>query len=252
MPPLSRLAFLLRIPNPAQVAMTDTSDRRPPGSKTGDKTGPKTGDRPNEQGRADAPSEGLDVAARGARLLRTGVIRRACVFGDRGPSKTRPPVRPTRTVAAPIQKAAGTVLKGHRKPERELAAAWREIVGDTLGHMTRPEHYQPGQGAANNGVLTVRVAGAFGLDIQHLEPQIIERVNGYFGYRAIARLKIVQGPLPGAAEPLTQTRPRPLGPEDKASIAACSKDVSDPGLRKALEMLGQDLFTRTPKGDPSA
>ncbi len=44
------------------------------------------------------------------------------------------------------------------------------------------------------GVLTIKVEGAMALELQHLAPQIIERLNSYYGYPAIGKLNIIQGP----------------------------------------------------------
>ncbi len=183
-----------------------------------------------------------------ARLLETLVIRRALNSTDTRAPKTRGPIRTAPRVGGAVQKVAGPAYRTHGRPGHELQAAWADIVGETLAHMTRPDHYQPGKGAANNGILTIRVAGAFALDIQHLQPQIIERVNAHFGYRAIDRLKIVQGPLPEATRPLNPQRKKPISPAEQSALADQTKAVEDDRLRKALEALGRDILARAPGG----
>ena len=46
----------------------------------------------------------------------------------------------------------------------------------------------------------LRVAsGGLAMELQHFEPVLVERINAYFGYPAVARVKLIQGPLPAPA-----------------------------------------------------
>ena len=51
-------------------------------------------------------------------------------------------------------------------------------------------------GARPGATLILRVDPARALDVEYKARQIIERINAYFGYRAIAELRILQAPLP--------------------------------------------------------
>ncbi len=44
-------------------------------------------------------------------------------------------------------------------------------------------------------MLTVKVEGAFALELQHLAPQVIDRVNRYIGWRCVGRIALSQGPV---------------------------------------------------------
>jgi hypothetical protein len=88
------------------------------------------------------------------------------------------------------------------------------------------------------------VASGWALQLQHLEPLVLERINGFFGYRAVARLVLQQGPLPalpGAAGNRRRNEaaaaPLPLD----AALAEKLSTVADPELRAALEGLGRSL-----------
>jgi hypothetical protein len=74
--------------------------------------------------------------------------------------------------------------------------------------------------------------------VQHLEPLVIERVNGYLGYRAVARLRLQQGPL-GGHRPPARPEPPPLTPADEARLREQTAAVEDEPLRGALEKLGR-------------
>lgn len=173
-------------------------------------------------------------------LLSTGVMRRAALHGL---PKTRASISPPRPLAGAAMRAAKPSYQKFRRHHNELEAVWGEIVGPTLAQMTRPEHYRPGTGLSNNGQLTVRVDGALALNLQHMSPQIVERVNAYFGYQAIARLKIVQGPVlkQGSARPV---RHRPLSTAEREDLERSVEPVQDAGLKAALIRLGRKVLGR--------
>lgn len=79
----------------------------------------------------------------------------------------------------------------------EVVTHWQEIVGEQLARRSEPiKLIWPRRDDPDSiGVLQIRVEGAYALEIQHLHPVIIERVNRYFGWRCIGRLAIRQGPV---------------------------------------------------------
>ncbi len=123
--------------------------------------------------------------------------------------------------------------------EAALVSGWAGIVGSLLGRETLPLKivFPPRQ--RNGGVLHVRVAsGAMATQLQHLEPLVLQRINGYFGYGAVARLHMVQGPLP--PRPVRAVPKAPvLPPEKQQALQDSLAKVTDPALRAALERLGR-------------
>ncbi len=83
--------------------------------------------------------------------------------------------------------------------------------------------------------LVLRVEGPVALEIQHLAGVIIEKVNRFFGWRAVGRIPIRQAPL---------ARRKPKAPDKApdpavvARLAAGMADISDDELRGALARLG--------------
>jgi hypothetical protein len=73
------------------------------------------------------------------------------------------------------------------------------------------------------------------LDVQYNARQIIDRINAYFGYAAIAELRIVQAPV--TAPHREQRAPR-LAPEPLTQEVA---GVTDAALRDALARLGAGI-----------
>lgn len=135
----------------------------------------------------------------------------------------------------------------------ELARQWPAIVGADLARHCRPRRLRfrrPGE--TREGDLTLRVTPAWAVEIQHLESLLLERVNGFFGYRAVERLILQQGPLPQSgqqsgpqsrqtSEPGTAAAPRPADAALEAGLVDKLARIDDPALRQALERLGRAL-----------
>ena len=84
-------------------------------------------------------------------------------------------------------------------------------------------------------------AGTAALELQHSEPQLLERINSYFGYPAVARLRLIQAPpaLPRHAPAAPAARPSMR--TERAEIEAVVQPVADDALRAALAGLGATL-----------
>ncbi len=130
--------------------------------------------------------------------------------------------------------------------EARLLTDWRLIVGPQLGMRCQPVRLSGARGAP--GVLTIHVGGASALELQHSEPQVVERINDFFGYPAVARLRLIQAP---PARPVKRPAPwptRPLAAGERRALAAAVEIVSDAGLRSALVRLGATV--KAQQGDP--
>ncbi len=79
----------------------------------------------------------------------------------------------------------------------------------------------------------LRVEGPRSLEVQHIAPQLLERINTYFGYRAVAELRIMQGPV------MRDVPPEPPAREIKQ--VSLDKEIEDEKLRAALEKLGAGI-----------
>ena len=84
--------------------------------------------------------------------------------------------------------------------------------------------------------MKLRVAPAAAVALQHEGPVIVERINAFLGYPAVARLAFVQVPL-APARPRAPAA-RPLRAEERDALAEQVKGVADEELRAALERLG--------------
>ncbi len=129
--------------------------------------------------------------------------------------------------------------------QTEILSRWPTIVGPMLAQHSCPERLTFERERAAGANLLVRVEGAFGLELQHLTPQVIDRINTYFGYRAVARLSIVQGPIPRRSA-RARAAVRNLTPAEEKSVADTVAATRDPELAQALAALGRSVVAASP------
>ena len=82
-------------------------------------------------------------------------------------------------------------------------------------------------------MLTVTVKGAHAAMMQHIAPEIVERVNRFFGYDAVAKVQFRQGDVPAPAPRKAPPSLKPVPVELGASL----RTIADPELKAVLEAL---------------
>jgi len=148
-----------------------------------------------------------------------------------------------RALAAMLPRVAGTALRRRGFTEAKVVTDWGEIIGAELARQTMPERLSFPHGAESGGTLRIRASGPLALELQHLEPLVIDRINRYFGYPAVARLAFVQAP-PAAAERRPKTPALPaMTAEDATRLTDTLADIEDEALRAALQRLGRSVLT---------
>lgn len=158
--------------------------------------------------------------------------------------KRRRGMRGPRAIGATVSRLARSVLGKRGFAEAAIVTDWNTVVGPHLAAYTLPTRIAHVRGSRDEGTLHLRVAGgAFATEVLHLESMIVERINTYFGYRAVARLKIVQGPLPKRPAP-PKPRLRSLDEAGEQALAADVAGVETDDLREALARLGRAVMAK--------
>lgn len=126
-----------------------------------------------------------------------------------------------------------------------MLTQWNAIVGEDLAATTRPERIrwprrQTGD-ARIGGTLVIRVDGPSAIEVQHSTPAIVERINAFYGYDAVAGIKIVQGRVTGKRPP-RRRRDASLPPERERKLVEATSGVSDGDLQTALQNLGRNII----------
>jgi hypothetical protein len=125
--------------------------------------------------------------------------------------------------------------------ESSIVSRWAEIVGPTYARHSAPEALSFPRGRKSGGMLRVVVTSAFAPTMSHAAPQIVERVNRFFGYAAVERLSLRHGDVPQRhTQPgLDPAAEAPVGPE----VSDTLRTIADDGLRASLEALARQLAT---------
>lgn len=151
--------------------------------------------------------------------------------------------KPAQSFPRPLSAFAGAALNDALKRQgfasAELVARWADIVGTEVAAHSEPLKInwprQDNEQTPEPATLVLRVEGPAAIEIQHLSSVILERVNQFFGWRAIGRLALRQAPLKRRAP---KTALAPPDPAVAARIAESLPQVEDEDLRQALARLG--------------
>jgi hypothetical protein len=154
------------------------------------------------------------------------------------------------TAGATVARIAQPLFRRRGFAGGAIITDWAAIVGAHLASIVSPERLAFDRDKRDQGTLMVRVASAFGPEVQHLSPQIIAKVNVHFGYPAVARLKILPGTMPDTRVKRTPRKPAP--PPPTADTLAELQSVEDPELRAALERLAKALKSTADADGPKA
>lgn len=116
----------------------------------------------------------------------------------------------------------------------QLLADWAQVVGPALAAVTSPLRLTA-------GTLTIACAGPVAMELQHLAPELIARINGHLGRAAVERLRFVQQAAGGPrARPTAAVagREAPL----PARVAERLSALPPGDLREALENLARGVY----------
>ncbi|MGD8810343.1 MAG: DciA family protein [Gammaproteobacteria bacterium] len=149
----------------------------------------------------------------------------------------------TRAVSALIGPLTKRALGKHGFASASLISDWATVVGAELAASCHPLKLAFPPGKRDGGTLHLRVSGGAALEIQHVTPQLIERINGHLGYPAVARLKLEQGPVARGSAP-RRPRPAPAPKPMPARHWDGMDEITDPALRESLERLGAAVAAR--------
>lgn len=130
--------------------------------------------------------------------------------------------------------------------QSSIVTRWPEIVGPVHARVCMPEAIRFPPGEKSDGILQLVVIPAHAPLIQQVIPEIMERVNRFFGYKAVARVKLRQGEVkpPHAeksAKPPPSLKPIPM------ELGDSLRDIGDPELRAVLESLARSMGDKEDK-----
>jgi len=147
-----------------------------------------------------------------------------------------------KAVGAFVPKVTAAVFQKFGFHSAEIMASWPTIVGAEVARLTRPHSIKWPRGSKGpsdtvedggsgaGATLIVATDPAFALEVSYRHKEIIDRINRYFGYRAIAQIKVLQMPRLDEGAP---------GEAKRAAVAPMTVPCGD--LGEALEALGRNV-----------
>ncbi|NQY40593.1 MAG: DUF721 domain-containing protein [Henriciella sp.] len=158
------------------------------------------------------------------------------------------PVHPgPKTIGMAAMRLARKKLPQKAATLSRLKVNWKDIVGEQLARLCRPEKLTPAKGGRRLTLMVVPAAAGL---VQHQSEIIRQRVSVAAG-GDITAIKILQGHL-GSAPKQAISKPVPLTPEQKDALIASAKTIDDEKLRAAIVALGEAVLTaepETPEGE---
>ncbi|MEM7059326.1 MAG: DUF721 domain-containing protein [Pseudomonadota bacterium] len=155
------------------------------------------------------------------------------------------------TVRAAVDQLAGR--KGFA--ETEVLLRWPEIAGSALAAVCRPVKVHYGASRAMGATLIVQTDSGRAPEVEHQGPALVERVNQFYGYRAIRRLKVTQstglGSSAGKAQGFAEEQAAFDGPasnptpEEEKRAAQMAQEIETPGLKDALSRMGAHVLAQS-------
>lgn len=144
-------------------------------------------------------------------------------------------IKRSRAAGTPLSQAMEKITKPLFKKrgfvESRLITQWPQIVGAQLAACCIPEKLVFDRWNQTGAKLHLVTESTWALELQHMEPVILEKIAGFFGFRAVDRLVIRQGRLPQKS--LSGTRS--TLDADALANTVLPATVEDDALRLALQ-----------------
>ena len=138
-----------------------------------------------------------------------------------------------------LPKILKTKLKKVNFVDMSVIKNWKEIVGDDIAKNCWPIKIFFSDGNNSNGKIAIKVKRGWSLEIEYKNQEIIEKLNQYFGYKAISKINIIQN----FEEYTVESKKNKI--EKKITKKKFFKEITNikqPKLQKALLKLDKTLF----------
>ena len=135
------------------------------------------------------------------------------------------------------------------KIEFLILSKWPQIVGSFFAEHSEPdkisrltEDFDEFDQPIFKNFLHVRVSPAAAVEFQHYKDTIIEKINSFFGYKAIADLRLQQNFIPKKKyEQSLKSRSFETTDNEKKLIKREIKNIKDKELEKSIVNLGLSI-----------
>lgn len=124
--------------------------------------------------------------------------------------------------------------------QARILLEWEYIVTPQFAQLCTPIKVTFPTKQRHNGRLVLRTTSSMATELAYLEPHIVNRINQYFGYQAIHKISLQQGPI----NPRSANKKKDQHRASDATYGMIRdevQNVEDPRLREALISLGMGI-----------
>jgi hypothetical protein len=149
----------------------------------------------------------------------------------------RPRGGPAKSISDLVPEIGRAAFRRYGFIQSSVVSRWAEIVGERYAAVSLPESIRFPRGEKEGGTLHLLVGGAYATMMQHIAPEIIERVNRFFGYGAVSQIRFRQGVVtPKKDKEKRVALPASLKPAP-IQLGENLRDIGDAELNRVLESL---------------
>jgi len=130
--------------------------------------------------------------------------------------------------------------------QAEVVTKWPHIVGPKLAAFCVPQRLVYPRGQRLGAKLIIRCESGFATLLNHKSAQVIELVNRYFGYGAVAFIEIKQGPIVQKVR-RAQLEKRELSTGENEKLKAIVGKGELSPLQEAVKSLGEVVISQDNK-----
>ena len=148
-----------------------------------------------------------------------------------------------KTIGDSLKKINRDISNKYGKIEYLIIAKWPKIVGQFFANHSEPNKISRIPDGENDtgdviysNYLHINVSPVAAVEFQHFKDKIIDKINSYFGYKAISNIRLKQNFIPKKNYTKQQNSNKNIS-LDKLDI----KNINNKELEKSLEKLNQSI-----------
>jgi hypothetical protein len=147
-------------------------------------------------------------------------------------------MKPVKSVLAAL---TNPIYQGQGFVQSTIIFEWSLIIGASFAQYCQPEKIIFPYGKRTGGRLYLKTSSSFAPEIQFNEPLIIDRINRYFGYRAVEKISISHKMVMSKRKSTQPAHP-PLQEAEMQELEQTLGEMENTDLRQALLGLGVGVF----------
>lgn len=156
----------------------------------------------------------------------------------------RPRGGPAKSISDLMPEIGRAAFRRYGFIQSSVVSRWPEIVGERYAEVSLPESIRFPRGEKEGGTLHLLVSGAHATLMQHITPEIIERVNRFFGYRAVSQVRFRHGDIDSGKNEEKRIVPPPSLKPAPIELGDSLRDIGDPELNRVLESLASAVASK--------